>query len=67
MVSSYKSLKTYFKLMNTKKLDKKFYEKFNMTDLYRNEFYFIKNCTFFKEATYLSDLSRKLCSQSITS
>ena len=48
--------------MNMKKLDKKI----NMTDLYRNGFYFIKNCTFFKEASYLSDLIRKLYSQSIT-
>ena len=61
MASSYKSLKTYFKLMNTKKIDKKF----NMTDLYRNGFYFIKNCKCFKKSTYLSDLRRKLCSQSI--
>ena len=40
--------------MNTKKLEKKI----NMNDLYRNGFYFIKNCMYFKEASYLSDLSR---------
>jgi ectoine hydroxylase-related dioxygenase (phytanoyl-CoA dioxygenase family) len=45
--------------MNTKKLD----NEFNLSDLYRNGFYVIKNCIDFREATYLSDLSRKLCSQ----